>query len=54
MATKKKEAPAPEALTADERAALSIIANDAGQAAEDRNAAAAALDADYLASQVLE
>ncbi len=50
----KKAAPAPEPLTDEARAALSLIANDSGQAAEDRIAASAALDADYAARVIVE
>jgi hypothetical protein len=42
---KKPAAPAPAPLTPEEVAALTVAANDAGLAAEDRQAAIDALDA---------
>lgn len=47
-----KKKPAP--LDVDARAALQLVADDSGQAAEDRNAAAAALAADYQARIVTD
>lgn len=49
MAKKKSEL-----LTQEQREALALIAGDSGQAAEDRTAAAAALEADTLQRVVPE